>query len=168
MSKVNELLAKLKALAEQGVGGEKENAAAKLEQLMAKHGITPDQLESEEVKQQYITQENRYDSRVITQCVVKVMGPTQVYSADHKDGRKVVMWESTDVQYLEIKALTEFYRALWAEEVDFFFFTFVQKHRLLPPNAPVGEATNSKDIEKMRNMAKAMEDRQYHKQLKSH
>lgn len=164
MSKINDLLHKLKALAEKGIGGEKENAAAKLEQLMTKHGITLDQLESDEVKHQFIKHKDTFDSRVITQCVIKVLGSVQIYEARHVDGYDVTMWESTDAQYLEIKALTEFYRPLWADEVDFFFRAFVQKHVLLPPNPGV-DKVDSKTSEKIQKMTRGMDDREYHKQL---
>ena len=44
MNKV-ELVKKLRALAENGCGGEKINAQKKLDELMAKYGITDDELD---------------------------------------------------------------------------------------------------------------------------
>ncbi len=48
--KVIELAIKLKALAERGEGSEKDKARALMEKLLAKHGMTIDDLEVQELK----------------------------------------------------------------------------------------------------------------------
>lgn len=49
-----ERLAGVKALAERGEGGERENAAALLEKMMVKHGITNEDLEDVGVRLYWI------------------------------------------------------------------------------------------------------------------
>lgn len=47
MDKKRELLQKLKALADRGVGGEKVNAQRKLDEYMRKHGYTLEDLDEQ-------------------------------------------------------------------------------------------------------------------------
>ena len=49
MSKNIELAKKLKALADKGIGGEKSNAEAMLNNLMKKHNITIEEIEGEKL-----------------------------------------------------------------------------------------------------------------------
>lgn len=66
---------KLQALAERGVGGEKETAAKMLQRLLEKNGIsTLEELEKEEVEYFLFSYKGRHEIKLLKQCMYKVLG----------------------------------------------------------------------------------------------
>lgn len=65
------LLQKLKALAERGVGGEKEGAERKLKQLMAKYGVDQLELEGDQVSRYEIKYRGEFEKRLLSQIVYR-------------------------------------------------------------------------------------------------
>lgn len=69
-----DLLKKVKALAERGVGGEATNAAAILERMMKKYGITEAEL-GEETRERYdFEYHGKEQKKILRQTVYKVTG----------------------------------------------------------------------------------------------
>jgi hypothetical protein len=66
--KVIELLRKLNELAKRGVGGEKQNAETMLRKLMAKHNLTMEELEADELERHYF-KVNKIESQILLQCL---------------------------------------------------------------------------------------------------
>ncbi len=65
---------KLLALAERGVGGEKDTAAKMLQRMLEKNGIQSlDELESEKYEYVLFPYNGKYEKKLLKQCIYKVM-----------------------------------------------------------------------------------------------
>lgn len=152
-----ELLKKLQALAERGVGGEKEGAQRKLEQLMKKYGIEDLDLTQEDEEDFDFKYKNEYEHKILRQLFYKIVPDYRKRTYYYKYGkgsRSTYGIRCTKAQGLQIQIEYDFFRDLWKEDVDFLLKAFIQKHRLF--------STRSKDdidespmdrAEKMRMMA---------------
>lgn len=67
-----ELLKKLKALADNGVGGERENAQAMLDKLLAKYDISAEALSDDEVSDHGFTYHSDFERRLLSQLRAKI------------------------------------------------------------------------------------------------
>jgi len=104
-----ELIKKLQRLAERGVGGEKEGAQKKLQQLMKKYDIEESDLSDDKLEDH------------------------EMYHYRSGKGKKTIQGvQCTKVQAIQIGIEYEFYCETWKEEHDFFFKCFVQKHKIFP------------------------------------
>lgn len=129
-----ELIQKLRALAENGVGGEKEGAQRKLEQLMEKYRIKESDLDDESQKDFEFKFHNDLEKRLLDQIMYKVIGKDFLYNQYHyvrgKGAKTTSGIRCTKAQGIQIGIEYEFYLDLWKEEQEFFFQCFVQKHKL--------------------------------------
>ena len=69
MNKKIEILKKLKALADRGIGGEKENAELLLKKYMKKYNISEKELNKDEEKEVYINLKNEIELRLASQIL---------------------------------------------------------------------------------------------------
>ena len=69
-----DLLKKLKTLAEQGIGGEKETAQKKLEQLMQKYNVEEQELSDDVVERYEFRYHGEFEKRMLLQVGYKVLG----------------------------------------------------------------------------------------------
>ena len=74
-----ELLRKIKALAEHGVDGEAENAAVMLDRLMKKYGVTEADLDDEKVEEFSFRWKYPYEDRLLAQIVFMVIGLSLIH-----------------------------------------------------------------------------------------
>lgn len=123
-------LLKILRLAEQGVGGERENAAVLLEKLLRKHGMTMADLEGAELQstRAWFAASDCDESTVLSQVAISLFGT----------GRK--LWRqrgqfdiALDVTASEHAALTiawDVYRAAFAEARHSLVLGFCVKHSL--------------------------------------
>lgn len=133
---------KLQALAERGVGGEKETAARKLQELLEKNGISSvEELAQDEYIFTLFSYNGVLGRKLLSQCIYKVMGydsdRTQ-YKPPHT--RQKIGVYCTKAQKLEIELEFEFYERLFEEQQELFLSAFIQKQRIFPPDAPVNDA----------------------------
>lgn len=171
MSKID-LLRKLRALAESGCDGEKINAQKKFDELMAKYGITDDELEDEEVQDWFFKIHGDRERRLLAQIVYKVLNEK---GACHAVGNRVtgrvirtkVACFATKAQKIEIEMLFDFYKRLYKKEEEFFFDTFIQKHSLFGElkDGEEGQEMSGEDYFKMRNLMRGMADETPLKQI---
>ncbi len=168
-----ERLARVKALAERGEGGERENAAALLEKMMVKHGITNEDLEDAGVRLYWIRYKTEYERKLLYQLAYKYTGSGHAHGCVGTytgRSRKKVGIDCTTAQYIEIEADFEFYRAALAEEMELFYTAFINKNRLFPPPELSGDIDDSGEIdlvriEKLQSMMDGIECRSRHKAL---
>lgn len=168
-----EKLGHLKALADQGVGGEKVNAEERLRYLMQKHGITETDLEDAGVRLYWIRYKTAYERKLLFQLAYKYTGPGHAHGCVGTytgRRRKKVGIDCTPAQYIEIEADFEFYRAALAEEMDLFYTAFINKNRLFPPPELAGDADDPDEIdfdklEKLQSMMDGIERRTRNKAL---
>lgn len=128
-----ELLKKLKALADRGVGGEKEGAQKKLEQLMKKYGVAEMDLSDETETDYDFKYKNEYELKILRQLFYKIVPDYRQKAYTYRCGkgsRSVFGIRCTKEQGVQIQIEYEFYRDLWKEEADFFLSAFIQKHRI--------------------------------------
>lgn len=131
--KKKELLKKLQALAERGVGGEKEGAKRKLEQLMKKYGIEEMDLSEDKEEDHDFRYHNEFERKILRQLFYKIVPDYRSHTYTYRCGKgckSTYGIRCTKAQALQIQIEYEFYCSLWEEEVDFFMRAFIQKHRI--------------------------------------
>lgn len=139
MTEREELLRRLervKALAERGVGGEKENAEALLNRLMAKYSISEEDIEDTAERDYFIRYHNFWERKLIVQIAYKHLGSGHCCgTVGTQSGRphKKICVTCTPAQYIEIEADFEFYKAAWEEELAIFYSAFISKNDIFPP-----------------------------------
>lgn len=156
-----QLIKKLQALAEQGVGGEKETAIKKMATLMAKYGVTEADLTDEKISDHEITYSGKYERKLLYQIFYRINHERSVYRYSHGAGRNTILiFRATEAEAVQARVEFEFYKDLWAEEVEFLFQCFVQKHRIFrnDPDAPTSYASEE-ESSRMLHMMMGMQSK---------
>lgn len=128
-----EKLKKIKALAERGVGGERESAMKLYRELLEKY-----QIEEAEVLEDWVTlhwfgYSDNLEEDLLTQIFYKVTGSPQYYAHTGKySRRKKRGCECTEVEAIEIKLLFDFYKRELKREMEAFLIAFRSKNNLFP------------------------------------
>ena len=139
MTEREELLKRLervKALAERGVGGEKENAEALLKRLMEKYGISDEDIEDTSTRTYFIRYQTQWERKLLHQIAYMHLGSGHSFGCVGtytNRSRKKVGVECTPAQYIEIEADYEFFRTAMEEEMSIFYTAFISKNNLFPP-----------------------------------
>lgn len=99
MSRIHEKMRKLLALAERGVGGEKETAQRMLEKMMEKYKVSFEDLEVETVSTYWWNYDNQFEKKILFQTYGKITDSSTIeyYKGDRKCG-----FELTPSQYIEM------------------------------------------------------------------
>lgn len=131
MTEKEKILAKLKALAERGVGGEAENAQKALERLMKKYNIDEIDFENEKRIKREFRYSGTFGEKLLQQIIYMVMGDVDVY---HYTGKstKVRVVECTEAEAIEIEAVYNFYKEILEKGLKNYYSAFVQKEMLFP------------------------------------
>lgn len=120
-----ELLEKLKGvkeLAVRGIDGEKKNAQAILEKLMAKYNISEKEFEAEEVEIHWFRFKTEIERKLISQVIFMILGSVDEYK---KSRHKLVGVYCTTAKNIEIELTYEFYRNALNEELKRFYSAFI-------------------------------------------
>lgn len=136
--KTKQLIKKLQALAERGVGGEKETAERKLQQLLEKNGIySLDELEEDKAEYFLFGYNGKHEIKLLKQCMYKVLGAKEKkeYYKTRGKRQKIGIY-CTMAQKIEIELEFEFYRNVFYEELPSFTAAFIQAQGIFPPDAP--------------------------------
>jgi hypothetical protein len=132
--KKKELLKKLQALAERGVGGEKETAERKLRELMKKYGIDEINFSEDKLEEFEFKYSNPQEEQLIRQLFFKMFGQdwrSKSYTYRCGKGSKSIRGiECTKAEGVQLQIEYEFYKQLWQEEMKLFWNAFIQKHRI--------------------------------------
>lgn len=172
-----ELLAKitkLKALAERGVGGEKETAQAMLDRLMQENDISEADISQDVVKDHefYYEKNMPFTTRLLSQIAYSVFGDIDddkgVYNYVHKSkGRACV--RCTDLEFLEVVAKYEFYVYHLAADLKILYNAFVSRNHLYPPKELTKPSTNchnmTEDERKAAFLAMSLDKHEFFKQI---
>ena len=135
-------LKRLRALAERGVGGEKENAQRILERLCDKYGLDISQLDTEEKKLTWFRyRKGNHFRKLLAQCIVKVCGKgTKLYGHNREATRaREYAVECTASEAVEIELDYEFYADALQKELDRLISMFIQKNNIFPKDVTVAE-----------------------------
>lgn len=181
-----ERLLKIKALAEQGVGGERSAAERLLNSLMEQYGISPEDLDSDVVEYHlaYIGDEKN-DIRLFSQIAHKLhKGPSEVKIADirkapkdHKEAwaraglgpkNSNVGIRCTKAEFIEVMSTFEIYKEdLHRQEKAFFYAYLYKNNLLLEPSGDRPELTEEeiKELKAAYLMAEGIERKDIYKQI---
>jgi len=174
MRKHLELARKLKALADRGVGGEKETAESMLTALLKKHKISIEEIEGEKLERYYFKL-NPGEYKLWYQIVghvnhsIKCYGefPKKVIKDFGLEGNYMI--ESTAANYVEIEAKYSFYKRLYNEELEVFYMAFLRANNLLidNPNTKVSDISMDDVIQwkRIKEMSDKIKVGQFRKQI---
>ena len=122
---------KVKALCDNGIDGEKENARVLLNKLLKKYKISLEELITEETKDYKFKFTTQYEKKILFQCLAKYAPNVNTYIKHHtKKGisKNILILKLTKLQFLDIEASTKFYVKLFAKEMELFYTAFIAKH----------------------------------------
>ena len=182
-----ERLLKIKALAEQGVGGERSAAERLLNSLMEQHGISPEDLDSDVVEWHIVyIGEQRSDRRLFSQIAHKLhegrTGKVRIADLRKAPVRLKKAWAEaglgpknsnvaihcTKVEFVEVMSTFEIYREDMHRQEDNFFYAYLDKNNLLiNPDGDQPELTEE-EIKKLKAatlMAEGIERKEIYKQI---
>lgn len=136
--KQRELLKKLQALAERGVGGEKETAERKLKQLIKKYGIKEEELSEVKIMDFDFKYHSKWEKKLLRQLFYRMFGlefQKKTYAYRFGPGSKSIYGITcTQAEGMQLQIEYDFYKAIWEEELDLFQQAFIQKHCIFDPN----------------------------------
>lgn len=162
MAEKFEILKKIRALAEAGVDGEKDNARELLEKLMYKYGIDEVNISDEKLEMHNFRFHNNWDKWLLQRIIKKVAADRDLYVYKGGPGsRTTYACACTETEAIQIQLEYEFYSALWTDELETFFQAFIAKHNLFnpSPNQTTGEV-DPELIERLCAMMAGMQDKE--------
>lgn len=138
ISKIKSRYEKLQALAERGVGGEKETARKKIEKLLADNNLSEEDLNEEKTHYYLFSYSGApYRRKLLFQVIYKVMGANTAYKVYHSKGtRNKAGIYCTPAQKLEIDLDYEFYSNQFDLEVEILMHAFISKNDIYPKDVP--------------------------------
>lgn len=133
--KALEKLGKIKALAERGVGGEKETALRMYKELMEKYDISEEEAEMAitDIEQRWFSYRTQPEKRLLSQIFYKVTRDANhfEYKGKYKRRKKVAV-NCTEIEALEIQLLFDFYREELEKEISVTVEAFIMRNHLYP------------------------------------
>lgn len=161
--KIAEKLKKIKALADRGVGGEKETAMRMYEELKARYEVKDEEIMLDTVKLHWFGYNGELEEELLTQIFYKVTGSAtyHVYTGKYKR-RKKRGCDCTEIEAAEITLLFNFYKEELKRELEAFMLAFRSGNDLYPDEtarcyqkSEVQERKLSEEEKRMRKKASA-------------
>lgn len=133
MNKKIEILKKLKALADRGIGGEKENAELLLKKYMKKYNISEKELNKDEEKEVYINLKNEIELRLASQILYAFFKDAPLYK---QKGKRVKYYTIlTTSQEIEFRYIYSVYLESFKKQELIFYRAFISKNNIFPKEA---------------------------------
>jgi hypothetical protein len=153
---IHEKLRKLLVLAQQGVGGERDNAQALLEALMAKHGVClSDLLEETRTMQWFKPAQGIYEKHLLHQVIGAVVGKCSMWSDKRKGKSRLVGVEVTKAERLEIDLRYPVYLKAMKAEMKICYSAFVQKNQIFHSDSSPADLSDV-DLKELERILMAM------------
>jgi len=173
VNKVIELAKKLKALADKGIGGEKTNAETLLKKFLKKHNLSIDDIENKTEYSHYYFKAKGINAHLLNQIAKRVrydMRVFDVYKFAWKNKGGNIGIECTVAEYIEVEAMYELYKPLYASELKIFYKAFLMANDLLarpPETKKASDLTKEELKEYLRQsaMASNIDSKTFRKQL---
>lgn len=142
--KLLQKLNKLYTLAERGADNEKDVALNKLNNILKQNNLELDDiLESQQVYTEIFTFKNKYDKKILLQCIYKVIGDTDRWNDFNiyrpYRSRTKIQIDCTKLEKVEILLEYEFYSQYLEKELDVYVQSFIQANKIFPNNGEVVE-----------------------------
>ena len=161
---------KIQALAERGDRGEKESAAAMLERLMKKYGITESEIAEDRRELAWFRFKTPLERRLLHQIIYAVTGRVgySCVGARTNRPRKMLGIECTAAERLEIELSFEFYNAALEKELDRFYSAFLNKNHIFP-DKPIDDVPEigEMDLEEAQRLSMMMAGMEEHSRRKA-
>lgn len=168
--RILERIKAVQALAERGDRGEKESAAAMLERLMKKYGITESEIAEDRRELAWFRFKTPLERRLLNQIIYAVTGriASGCVGAYTNRPRKKTGIECTAAERLEIEFSFEFYKAAFEKELERFYIAFLQKNRLFP-DKPIDDVPEigEMDLEEAQRLSMMMAGMEEHSRRKA-
>lgn len=129
-------LGKVVAMAKKGVGGEKDAAIAILKGMCKKHGLSFDDIMSEdaEVREYTIPYADQDELRIVQQVVCRYAYLTIDDQQGYNALRKLCFFKTTKEKYYETLHASDVLKDAWHVEkkklADIIYFAFIERHCL--------------------------------------
>lgn len=158
---------KLQALADHdGTPGNERAAALKaLNFILAKYGITLDQLKSHKKQFRTFSFRNRHDKEILFQVVFKTLNVNEVHYHKVRDTitdnlKRKIGFSLTETEYIEVDMLYNIYRKAFDDEIKMLFTAFIVKHQIFGEDNKTSEGPEPplEEVQKIRNMMRLIKD----------
>lgn len=168
-----EKIKRVQALAERGVDGEKESAAALLERLMKQYGIEESEIAEERRETAWFRYKTELERKLLIQVIYTVTGKVAFGCVGTYTGRsrKKVGVDCTAAERLEIEISFEFYNAAMQKELERFYSAFLIKNNIFPDKevdeVPPPEGMSEEEAMRLEMMMAGMDRHDRRKMIKS-
>lgn len=129
-------LRKILVLAESGVEFERIQANRLLDALCSKHGISRDDLLSEEKRFYTVPFKNKFERKVVLQCYAMITGQERAASWKHPQRRNVFVFKLTAAENADLFACLEHFLPKLPGHLDDAVSAFIHAHHIFPPGDP--------------------------------
>lgn len=170
LEQIKERLAKMKALAERGVGGERDAAERLLRDIAAKHGISLDDIGSEVEREHIVNIQYSWQRQIFLQ----LLGLMRIEQYGDRDADKLNLFKRfqyvkasgrksrgrmrrrtvacystvcTDAQWLELEAKYVVLCSDYERQIKAFPLAFLMSNKLLMPYNPNGKKPSAEEDE---------------------
>lgn len=135
MDKKIEILKKLKALADRGIGGEKENAELLLKKYMKKYNISSKEINEDEKKKIYLNFKNEIELKLSSQILYAFFNDSPIYKQKEKGKRAKYYTILTTSQEIEFRYIYSVYLESFKKQELIFYRAFINKNNIFPKEA---------------------------------
>lgn len=157
-NKIQDKLKKLKALAERGVGGEKETAEALYKKLIEKYELSEELIEEEEIDRHWFRYDDFVDNKLLCQIFYKVTG-NRTYWVKTDKRRRLIGVDCTNFELDQILFYYQFYKKHLQSEIEVFISAFFNVNDLFPDesarcydNSDDDDMPSIKDLDRLEKM----------------
>lgn len=166
--RIIERLRKILRLKEQGRDGEAEAAENRLAHLLDKHDLTLDDVRDDGDERPVELHTWGYKNPRERKLLLQVIGanaedgPYNIQNPETGARRWKLGAYCDEITAADISERYEFYRDLWAEEVEKMLSAFIQKHEIFPDTSSSSESSLSLDeLEELRRRMSALSDDEF-------
>lgn len=160
---IRELLLKVKRLAESGVAGERVAAERKLQMLLKKHGLTLDDLRSDEKTWCEFRVRGEFQWALFFQCYFKVC---QIRNASYRNKGTHFAVLVTPVQREDLKACFGHFKPLLKAALNDFATAFYVKNGIVgPASDEPSEPMSPDELERLINLMRGINPQPWVKPL---
>ena len=163
-----ELIKKIKALADRGIGGEKQNAQKLLKKLMAKYDIKEEDISEDCIKEFDVKVPKFFKSlELASQILYSIVGD-KLHNGEGMfkwKGTSKVFIRCTTAEFLEFEAKFNFYFYHFKKEIERFYSAFIQANMLFPSFSESSDKELTEEDFKMLRLAGTLERHDYKIQI---
>jgi hypothetical protein len=173
---MNDLIAKLFALANRGEGGEKRNAEAALRRLLEREGITPAELEDRlgdnaAARHCEFSVADSYQRMLLAKIVASVVPGWDGAFYRYPGARSKLFYELTRRQEVEVRFLFELLLPILEDDLARFTFAFAFANGIRPLDPPPADdqlhlSPSREEMARLQKMVEAAKIANKHRQLK--